>query len=381
MALGFAFMTLVSTTMAYTSFRELSKMQAMIDYIPEGLEIEKTVANSDGSPLTDAQRNKFFDFVIHFDFSDVALPAIEEIEAEEIESIAPSVETAEDIDIVEFVGAGLRAHPIEEIIYLESEPITILADIEDAEEDAHQEEETIAEEELEEEPEQAIEPIDVATLPTVVSFQLRHGESKVFTDLPFGTHFAVEEINIPANFTVNHAIQEGTITAYGILITFINTYQRPPTPTPTITPIPTVTPIVTPTPTPRPPTNTPIPTATPIHSPTPTPTPAGPTPTEPPNIAEVPEYGTPTPMPTITPEEPTITPALSPSPTPPAGGDGTPNRRPNRENPRTGDETNLALWVVLAVLSLSGLGSALVIFKMTKRHYKPKYLNDEGEEP
>jgi pilin isopeptide linkage protein len=158
-----------------------------------------------------------------------------------------------------------------------------------------------------------------------------------------------------------------------------------PTPTPEVpTPTPeepTPTPEeLTPTPTPEEPTPTPEePTPTPEEL-TPTPTPEEPTPT-PEEPTPTPEEPTPTPEePTPTPEEPTPTPEeLTPTPeaptpipespaptiTPSAPNSNTPTTASSvgTSAPKTGDPTNLILWVALLLASGVATASGTWLFK------------------
>jgi pilin isopeptide linkage protein len=151
-----------------------------------------------------------------------------------------------------------------------------------------------------------------------------------------------------------------------------------PTPTPEVpTPTPeepTPTPEV-PTPTPEEPTPTPEePTPTPEEL-TPTPTPEEPTPT-PEEPTPTPEEPTPTPeelTPTPTPEELTPTPEAptpipeSPAPTitPSAPNSNTPTTASSvgTSAPKTGDPTNLILWVALLLASGVATASGTWLFK------------------
>ena len=125
-------------------------------------------------------------------------------------------------------------------------------------------------------------------------------------------------------------------------ITLKNKKEPEPTPTPDNEPTPT--PDNKPTPTPdNEPTPTPDnePTPTPDNEPTPTPD-NEPTPT-PDNES------TPTPAPVTT---PTPVPAVTPTPAP---------EQPATDAPKTGDETNLAGWIMLAAAGAASLTAALVL--------------------
>ena len=183
-------------------------------------------------------------------------------------------------------------------------------------------------------------------------------------------------------------VQDYTTEVKGYDITNRYSPAVTPTPSPTPTPVPTATPVpsptVTPTPTPVPtatpvpsptvtPTPTPVPTATPVPSPTVTPTPTPvptatpvpsptvtPTPTPVPTATPVPSPTvTPTPMPTATASPvPTTIPTDSPAPSyTPA-----PTAKPGT-NPKTGDESNIALWAAMGLVSIAAAAGAVLLIK------------------
>ena len=130
----------------------------------------------------------------------------------------------------------------------------------------------------------------------------------------------------------------------------INHYRPEVTPTPTPTVTPTPTPTMTPTPTPTV-TPTPTPTVTPTPTPTVTPTP---TPTV-----------TPTPTPTATASPvPTTIPTDSPAPsyTPRPTPTPRPTAKPGTD-PKTGDESNIALWAGMGLVSIAAAAGAVLLIK------------------
>lgn len=138
-----------------------------------------------------------------------------------------------------------------------------------------------------------------------------------------------------------------------------------PTPVPTVapTPVPTVAPTPVPTVAPTPvPTVAPTPVPTAVPSPTPTKKPAPPAPT--PTV-------TPLPTPTATPE-PTPTATASPIPTtiptdsPAPSYTPTPTAKPG-SNPRTGDESNIALWAAMGLASIAAAAGAALLIKKRGR--------------
>ncbi len=141
-------------------------------------------------------------------------------------------------------------------------------------------------------------------------------------------------------------------------ITLKNKKEPEPTPTPDNKPTPTPdneptpTPDNEPTPTPdNEPTPTPDnePTPTPDNEPTPTPD-NEPTPTPDNEPTPTPDNeSTPTPAPVAT---PTPAPAVTPTPAP---------EQPATDAPKTGDETNLAGWIMLAAAGAASLTAALVL--------------------
>ena len=128
--------------------------------------------------------------------------------------------------------------------------------------------------------------------------------------------------------------------------------EKDPEPTPTPDNKPTPTPDNEPTPTPdNEPTPTPDnePTPTPDNEPTPTPD-NEPTPTPDNEPTPTPDNeSTPTPAPVAT---PTPAPAVTPTPAP---------EQPATDAPKTGDETNLAGWIMLAAAGAASLTAALVL--------------------
>lgn len=115
-----------------------------------------------------------------------------------------------------------------------------------------------------------------------------------------------------------------------------------PTPTATPSPTPTAAPSPTPTATPSPtPTETPSPTPTAAPSPTPTET-ASPVPTTIPTDSPAPSY---TPYPTLTPR--------------PTGNPGT--------DPKTGDESNIALWAGMGFISIAAEAGVVLLIKKRGR--------------
>ncbi|MDR2753409.1 MAG: DUF5979 domain-containing protein, partial [Oscillospiraceae bacterium] len=59
------------------------------------------------------------------------------------------------------------------------------------------------------------------------SFTLKHDESKTFDGLPLGTAYVVSEVNVPQGYTANHDRYIGTISAAGaaIALPFVNHYE------------------------------------------------------------------------------------------------------------------------------------------------------------
>ena len=126
----------------------------------------------------------------------------------------------------------------------------------------------------------------------------------------------------------------------------INHYSPAATPSPTPTATPSPTPTATPSPTP---TATPSPTPTTTPSPTPTVTPT-PTPT-----------ATASPVPTTVPTD-SPAPSHTPRPTPtprPTGNPGT--------DPKTGDESNIALWACMGLISIAAAAGVVLLIKKRGR--------------
>ena len=137
-------------------------------------------------------------------------------------------------------------------------------------------------------------------------------------------------------------VKEDQIIYKNYTITLKNKKEPEPTPTPDNEPTPT--PDNEPTPTPD---NEPTP--TPDNEPTPTPD-NEPTPTPDNEPTPAPDNeSTPTPAPVAT---PTPAPAVTPTPAP---------EQPATDAPKTGDETNLAGWIMLAAAGAASLTAALVL--------------------
>ncbi len=118
------------------------------------------------------------------------------------------------------------------------------------------------------------------------------------------------------------------------------------------------------------PTPTPTPTGTPSGTPTPTPT-AGPsgtptaTPTASPSGTPI---ATPTAGPTGTPTAtPTASPSGTPTATPTASPSGTPTAAPDKDPADTGDNSNMMLWLGLALLSVT---TVIVAMDKERKKYK-----------
>ena len=145
-----------------------------------------------------------------------------------------------------------------------------------------------------------------------------------------GYTYVGEDVSGPTETVV----KEDQIIYKNYTITLKNKKEPEPTPTPDNEPTPT--PDNEPTPTPdNEPTPTPDnePTPTPDNEPTPTPD----------------NESTPTPAPVTT---PTPAPAVTPTPAP---------EQPATDAPKTGDETNLAGWIMLAAAGAASLTAALVL--------------------
>lgn len=128
--------------------------------------------------------------------------------------------------------------------------------------------------------------------------------------------YTIDELEVPG-YTKK-------VDGYNITNTYKPAVTPSPSPTPTATPAPTVSPTPTPTPT-----VTPAPTVSPTPTPTPT---ASPVPTTAPTDSPVPSY---TPAPTTKP--------------------GT--------NPQTGDESNIALWTGLGLVSIAAAAGVILLIK------------------
>ncbi len=256
------------------------------------------------------------------------------------------------------------------------------------------------------------------------TIKIANNQSAVISGLPEGTIYTITEPTNDKGYYFLYATDDkgtlsngiGTVVSREVVSEeFVNTKDMPePTPVPTPVPTPIVTPeptpVVTPEPTPEPTlVPTPLPTLVPTPEPTPTKTPPRVTPR--PNIPYVPGtpwFGTdPTPTPIST-AAPTPTAAVTPEPVPTAAppnvpdtpvtpdtpatpepediiteptatpdstgnkstiGGGTDNpiftTGPEQDpTPKTGDSSNMALWITLAVLCLA---AAAVLLGMSTR--------------